>query len=388
MYKLADFLRIVAPLAAAAFWMTSSPAQAQTAGAPAQRTTAAQPPTASAQSPKDSKTGPGKFARIGRAATQDEVRAWDIDVRPDFLGLPKGSGSVAQGQDIWEAKCASCHGTFGESNEVFTPIVGGTTAEDIATGRVASLTDTKQPQRTTLMKVATLSSLFDYIQRAMPWNSPRSLTPDETYAVLAYILSLAEIVDDDFTMNDGNIAQVQQRMPNRNGMTIDHGLWNARGSPDVKVTLCMEQCTNSVEILSSLPDYARNAHGNLAEQNRIFGPYRGSDTTAPRLTALPGAGYGAASVMVATPNSAQAIALDMFRKNNCNACHSPTGKLVGPALAEIARKYKDQPQATDTLVKKVRQGGSGVWGVIPMPSHEHLPEEDVKTIVTWIIKSQ
>jgi cytochrome c len=92
--------------------------------------------------------------------------------------------------------------------------------------------------------------------------------------------------------------------------------------------------------------------------------------------------------MVATPNSAQAIALDMFRKNNCNACHSPTGKLVGPALAEIARKYKDQPQATDTLVKKVRQGGSGVWGVIPMPSHEHLPEEDVKTIVTWIIKSQ
>lgn len=387
MFRLADLLRVAAPMAAAAFWVLSSPVHAQTAGASTQAATSAQPSAVSAPPAKDSKTGPGKFARIGRAATDDEVRAWDIDVRPDFLGLPKGSGSVAQGQDIWEAKCASCHGAFGESNEVFTPIVGGTTADDIRTGRVASLTDTKQPQRTTLMKVATLSSLFDYIQRAMPWNAPRSLTPDETYAVLAFILSLAEIVDDDFTLNDGNIAQVQQRMPNRNGMTIDHGLWNARGSPDVMVKACMEKCADSVEILSVLPDYARNAHGNLSEQNRIFGPYRGSDTTAAPLTVLPGAGYGAASVMVATPTSAQAMAQDMFRKNNCNACHSPTGKLVGPALAEIARKYKDQPQAIDRLTKKVRQGGAGVWGVIPMPTHEHVPEDDVKTIVTWIIKS-
>ena len=68
------------------------------------------------------------YPGIGRAATPKEVAAWDIDVRPDFKGLPTGSGSVAQGQDVWEAKCASCHGIFGESNEVFTPLVGGTTA--------------------------------------------------------------------------------------------------------------------------------------------------------------------------------------------------------------------------------------------------------------------
>jgi cytochrome c len=54
------------------------------------------------------------------------VAAWDIDVRPDFKGLPKGQGSVNQGQDIWEAKCASCHGVFGESNSTFAPLVGGT----------------------------------------------------------------------------------------------------------------------------------------------------------------------------------------------------------------------------------------------------------------------
>jgi cytochrome c len=73
------------------------------------------------------------------------VAAWDIDVRPDFKGLPAGSGSVEKGQDIWEAKCASCHGVFGESNEVFSPLVGGTTKEDVKTGRVANLTRTDFP---------------------------------------------------------------------------------------------------------------------------------------------------------------------------------------------------------------------------------------------------
>ena len=123
-----------------------------------------------------------KFPGIGRAATPAEVAAWDIDVRPDFKGLPKGSGTAEQGQELWEAKCASCHGVFGESNEVFTPIVGGTTAKDIKTGRVASLTDPNQPQRSTLMRLSTLSSLYDYVYRAMPWNAPRSLSADETYA--------------------------------------------------------------------------------------------------------------------------------------------------------------------------------------------------------------
>ena len=71
------------------------------------------------------------WLNLGRAATPAEVKAWDIDVRSDFVGLPKGSGSVAKGEEVWEAKCASCHGTFGESNEVFTPIVGGTSKKDI-----------------------------------------------------------------------------------------------------------------------------------------------------------------------------------------------------------------------------------------------------------------
>src|SRR5688572_31220848 len=101
-----------------------------------------------------------QFPGIGRPATPAEIKAWDIDVRPDFKGLPPGSGSVQKGQKVWDDKCASCHGTFGESNEVFTPIVGGTTKEDIEQGRVKSLTAGEQ--RTTLMKLSTISTLWDY----------------------------------------------------------------------------------------------------------------------------------------------------------------------------------------------------------------------------------
>ena len=81
------------------------------------------------------------FPGIGRPATAKEVAAWDIDVRPDFKGLPSGSGTVEKGMEVWEGKCASCHGIFGESNEVFSPLVGGTTKDDVKTGRVKRLTD-------------------------------------------------------------------------------------------------------------------------------------------------------------------------------------------------------------------------------------------------------
>ena len=153
------------------------------------------------------------FKGVGRQATPAEVKAWDIDVRPDFKGLPKGSGSVDKGQELFEEKCASCHGTFGESNEVFTPLVGGTTKDDMQTGRVKGLSSGELPQRTTFTKVATISTVFDYIQRAMPWTAPKSLKPDDVYAILAYMLNLSEMVPADFVLSDKNIADVQKSCP-------------------------------------------------------------------------------------------------------------------------------------------------------------------------------
>src|ERR1700682_576217 len=183
-------------------------------------------------------TSAAQFPVVGRPATPSEIAAWDIDVRADFKGLPPGSGSVARGQEIWESKCASCHGTFGESNEVFTPLIGGTTAADMKSGRVKSLV-TGDVARTTLMKLSTRSTLWDYINRAMPWTAPKSLTTEEVYAVVAYMLNLGDIVPDDFVLSDRNIADVQKQLPNRNGMTRKHGLWDVSGKGDVANVACM-----------------------------------------------------------------------------------------------------------------------------------------------------
>ncbi|MEO7151679.1 MAG: c-type cytochrome, partial [Burkholderiaceae bacterium] len=209
------------------------------------------------------------YTGIGRVATPAEVAAWDIDVRPDFKGLPPGSGSVASGMAVWESKCASCHGVFGESNQFFSPLVGGTSASDIARGRAARLDDPAYPARTTLMKLASLSTLWDYIRRAMPWNNPKSLSNDEVYAVTAYVLNLGDIVPASFVLSDRNMAEVQQRLPNRDGMTTAHALWPGRPGPaDVAspARACMQACATEVAITSSMPDAARGAHGNLAAQ--------------------------------------------------------------------------------------------------------------------------
>ena len=120
---------------------------------------------------------------------------------------------MARGQEIWESKCENCHGAFGESNEVFTPIIGYTTKDDIRTGHVAALRSSTVPQRTTLMKLSELSVLWDYINRAMPWNAPKSLSTDEVYAVVAYILNLGGVVPNDYVLSNKNMQATQNLLP-------------------------------------------------------------------------------------------------------------------------------------------------------------------------------
>jgi cytochrome c len=319
------------------------------------------------------------FKGVGRGATPAEVKAWDIDVRPDFKGLPKGKGNVERGNELFEEKCASCHGSFGESNEVFTPLAGGTTKDDIKTGNVKGLSSGELPQRTTFTKVATISTVWDYIYRAMPWTAPKSLKPDEVYAILAYLLNLQEIVPADFELSDRNIAEVQKLLPNRNGMTTDHGLWPGAsakkggigngGIPDVKNVACMKNCKPEVQIGSTLPDYARTAHGELADQNRNFGAVRGTRTLGPE----------------AAKKAADAGTLDLATKSGCMACHGMKNKIVGPGYNEIVARYQGQTDAESRLVAKVKAGGQGVWGSVPMPPNGHIKDEDITTLVKWIL---
>jgi len=344
---------------------------------------------------------PVSYPGIGRAATPAEVAAWDIDVRPDFKGLPKGSGSVAKGMDVWEGKCESCHGVFGEANQVFSPIAGGTTSEDIKRGRVERLNDPAFPGRTTLMKLASLSTLWDYINRAMPWAEPKSLTTDEVYAVTAYVLHLGGVLPDKFTLSDQNMAQVQGMLPNRRGMTTEHAMWPGStfgiSRPDVAAMACMKDCPRTVTVASSLPDAARNAHGNLAQQNRTVGAQVGVDTTrlphatpdaSPAASGQPVApAVAVAAAMNTGPgagggNADAAVALT--QKYACVACHGLDNKIIGPGFREVARKYEARSDAAQYLAAKIKSGGSGVWGPIPMPA-QHLGAADAKLIAQWLV---
>lgn len=167
----------------------------------------------------------------------------------------------------------------------------------------------------------------------MPWTAPKSLKPDEVYAILAYLLNLSEIVPADFTLSDQNIAEIQKMLPNRNGMTTDHGMWPGApakkggigngGKPDVQNKACMKNCKTEVRIGSVLPEYARDAHGNLADQNRSFGPVRGVKTgeSAPAAPAI-------------------SVELELANKNGCTGCHGLTNKIVGPGYNEVRRVIK------------------------------------------------
>ncbi len=338
---------------------------------------------------------------LGRQPTPAEIAAWDIDVRADFKGLPPGRGSAEDGIDIWEDQCASCHGIFGESNQVFTPLVGGTTDEDVERGVVASLSDGTHPHRTTIMRLSQMSTLWDYINRAMPWNNPKSLKPDETYAVIAYLLNLADLVEPDFVLSDKNIAEVQARLPNRNGMKKYNPMWEVDGKPDVQGDTCMSNCDTELNIRSFIPDYARNAHGNLAQQNRAFGATRGVDTTKPAPHSLDESRKMAANQQQgdpqtapaatgntpspAAPNPEQAEIAALAKESGCLACHGLDKKILGPGFKQVAARYKDQDGAAALLAERVLKGASGTWGAIPMPANSMVNDEQAKSLVKWIL---
>lgn len=148
-------------------------------------------------------TAPGGRLGLGQAATAEQIRGWDIDVRADGAGLPPGRGSVIQGRAIYAARCQSCHGANGTEG----------TAPRLAGGQ--GMLATRAPVLTVGSYWPYATILYDYIHRAMPLDSPQSLTPDEVYAVTAYTLHLNGIVGADAVLDAGSLAAV--RMPNRDG---------------------------------------------------------------------------------------------------------------------------------------------------------------------------
>ena len=288
---------------------------------------------------------------LGRTVTSEELASWDIDVRPDGVGLPPGSGSVADGQTVYDEKCASCHGTFGESND-YIALAGGI-------GSLASA----NPQRTVGSKLNYATTLWDYSNRSMPFNNSKTLSANEVYALTAYVLNLNEIVPADAVLDQTSLPKVV--MPNHDGFTLDHGMSTKAGKADVANTACMQNCaTTEIKVASELPaGFTAQMYGDIQMHFRRF--------DRPLITAAV-AGTAAAGLTLA-------------QTSGCFACHDVEKSRVGPAFAAIASRYGQDTQAAQTLRKKVQAGGGGVWGSVPMPPQTQISGHDLANVVTWIL---
>jgi len=195
----------------------------------------------------------GSFG-LGRLATAAEVAAWDIDIRPDGKGLPEGSGSVADGEPIYAEQCAACHGDFGEAVGRWPVLAGG---QD-------TLTDDR-PVKTIGSYWPHLSTVFDYVRRAMPFGNARSLSDDEIYALTAYLLYLNDIVEDeDFELSSENFGSID--MPNAENFIPDGRMQETHYAD--KTEPCMENCkpgpveiTMTARVLDVTPDSDEEGEG-------------------------------------------------------------------------------------------------------------------------------
>ncbi len=189
---------------------------------------------------------------IGAVSGHEVFAAWDINVLPDGTGLPDGQGDFNTGKKVYAEQCAACHGEGG---------LGGIKPIEDHAGYPALVSESPTPLSSidqwptknigTYLPYAT--TVFDYIRRAMPFTNSQSLTNDEVYSLVAYLLALNKVIPEDKVLSKANLAAIE--MPNRNGFSCD-------SRPDTSNAKCMEGC--------AVPGDANFDLGKLAE--------RGSDS--------------------------------------------------------------------------------------------------------------
>lgn len=169
---------------------------------------------------------------LGTLATAEQIAGWDIDVRPDGKGAPIGSGTAADGEEVYADRCGGCHGDFGEGIDRWPILAGG----------LGSLV-TDDPVKTVGSYWPYASTVYDYVYRAMPFGEAQSLTHDETYQVVAYILYMSDVIDDEFVLSNETIGSV--KMPNQNGFMLP----DPRPDGQLASAPCMQNCEVPTNII-------------------------------------------------------------------------------------------------------------------------------------------
>ncbi len=322
-----------------------------------------------------------KGINFSRPATANEIKAWDIDALPDGTGLPAGEGSVEEGDELYEAQCASCHGDFGGGGNGYPQLAGGNQDKD-ENGIVITLKNqrvygnTDAPKRTvgTYWPVAT--TLFTYIRDAMPYATPKSLSANETYAITAYILAQNGIeidgqeMDDEYVLNKEKLSKVV--LPNRNGFypNID----GPTGPADVKAFFA---------------DRAKNIGSGVRCMKDCKDPGGKDGKTEATVMKI---GYEMKDVVPAystvrdLPPEVEDKSISKGEKlynQSCKLCHA-TDNMGAPAVGDV-----DAWRAVTEkgLEKVVYNSINGMGGMPPKGGNEDLIPSEVKLIVEFMIDS-
>ncbi len=298
---------------------------------------------------------------LGRPATDAEIAAWDIDVRPDGLGLPEGAGDVFTGEEVFAERCAVCHGDFGEAVGRWPVLAGG---QD-------TLTD-ERPVKTIGSYWPYLSTVWDYVHRAMPFGDAQSLSDDEVYAITAYLLYLNDLVDEDFELSHENFADI--RLPNEpsfypdNRSELEYAIFT--GEP------CMESCKASVEVsmraavLDVTPEEtkARQLREAVNAAKQGIAPERSSSeasTETEEVVAATAKESTEVPAKEAAGDSPELVAAGEKAFRKCKSCHqvgekakSKTGPHLNDVLGRVAGSLDGFRYSS--AFKKLAEAGT-VW---------------------------
>jgi len=280
----------------------------------------------------------GEFNR-GKKASKEEIKGWHIDISPGH-NLPPGKGTAADGEQLFDDQCASCHGSFGE----------GVGRNPVLAGGEGTLKDTSRPERTVGSYWPYASTLLDYTHRAMPFNAPQSLNWDDTWSIAAYVLYLNDVItDEDFVFNADSFAEII--MPNADGFISDQ-------RPDTNNKRCMKDCKQpeSIHIIPALLGYASGAEDSIND---------GKSTTAD--------------------NTEHKIGKQIY-KTHCKLCHA-NGVAGAPKIDDKATWGERLKPGMDGVYARAINGFTGKFGVMPAKGGApDLTEAEVKAAVDYMIK--
>ncbi len=314
---------------------------------------------------------------LGRAAHPEEIAAWDVDVLPDGRGLPEGSGDVFTGEEVFIDKCAACHGDFAEGVDNWPVLAGG----------FDTLAD-EDPVKTVGSYWPHLSTAWDYIHRSMPFGEAGTLTADETYAIVAYLMYSNDMVDDDFVLSYENFTEVG--MHNADGFVADdrseleYTAWRtepcmANCKEEVRVTM------RSVFLVETPPEGGSDSIMNNASIDGL--PSFSADGPAfiPEATPKPAEEASAAITEAAAEELDEAAQLilageKVFKK--CKACHAVgegAQNKIGPHLNGVmGRGFGTADGFGYSGVFQTAAGEGRVWDEAEMAAFLAQPKTHMK----------